>query len=102
MYKKAKIIYYFSLIIFFADLAGCAPGPPPPPPPIFPGFEWLIIAIVIFLGIVAWKKYSSTESLKTDYLTETLNAINKQLKQLEKKIEQLEENQTKEHKKNQP
>jgi len=100
--KKTKLIYFIGIL---ALLTGCAPGPPPPPP-IFPGFEWVIIALVIFLGVILWKKYSAKEPLKTDYITEALNAINQQLKELEIKIDALEKKQGQEkeskqnHKKN--
>jgi len=82
--KKTQGIYFIGII---ALLAGCTPGPPPPP--IFPGFEWLIIGFIIFVSIFLWKKISSKEPVKTDYLTEAINAINKQLKELEKKIDEL-------------
>ncbi len=91
MNKTLNILIYFlgSIVL----LTGCAPGPPPPLPPIFPGFEWIIIAVVIFLGVFIWKRYSAKEPLKTNYITEALNAINQQLKQLEKKIDELEKKQ---------
>ncbi|RLB79421.1 MAG: hypothetical protein DRH24_12625 [Deltaproteobacteria bacterium] len=85
--KKTKWIYLISIIPL---LAGCAPGPPLPP--IFPGFEWLIIGFTIFLGIFVWKKYSSEEPVKTNYLTGAINDINHKLKELEKKIDELEKN----------
>ena len=86
--KKTKLIYSLGILAF---LTSCAPGPPPPP--IFPGFEWVIIAVVIFLGVFLWKKYLTKEPLKTNYITEALNAINQQLKELEKKMDELEKKQ---------
>ncbi len=85
--QNRKIVYLLGLIFL---LTGCAPGPPLPPPPlIFPGFGWLIIGLIIFLFIFLWKKYESDKPIKTDYLTEAINAINQQLKELEKKIDEL-------------
>jgi len=82
--KKTKLIYTLGILAF---LTSCTPGPPPP---IFPGFEWVIIAVLIFLGVFLWKRYSTQEPLKTNYITDALNAINQQLKELEKKIDELE------------
>ena len=94
--KRIKWIYLLGIIPFFT---GCAMGPPPPPP-VFPGFEWLIIGLMVFIGIFLWKKFDSSEPLKTHYLTEVLNAINQRLKILEKKIDNLEEtNEKKDEKK---
>jgi hypothetical protein len=89
-FQKPKIIYVSGIFIL---LTACTPGPPPPPPPIFPGFEWLIIALVVFLGVFLWKKYLTQEPVNTNYITEALNAINQQLKELEKKIDELEKKQ---------
>ncbi len=90
---KRKIIYFIAI---FPLLNGCAPGPPPPP--IFPGFEWVIIAVVIFLGFFLWKRLSTQKPLETNYITDALNAINQQLKELEKKIDELEKKQDHEKK----
>ena len=84
--KKTQWIYLSGIIPF---LTGCTPGPPLPP--IFPGFEWLIIGFVVWIGIVLWRKHASAEPLKTHYLTEVLNAINQRLKILEGRIGELEE-----------
>ncbi len=89
--KITKLIYFLSILVL---LTSCAPGPPLPP--IFPGFEWVIIALVIFLGVILWKRYLTQEPLKTNYITEALNAINQQLKELEKKIDELEKKQDQE------
>ena len=83
--KRTKLIYFLGIFVF---LTSCTPGPPPPP--IFPGFEWIILASVIFLGVFLWKKYLTKDPIKTNYITEALNAINQQLKELEKKIDELE------------
>ncbi len=91
MDKKSKISILIYSLGILAFLTSCAPGPPPPP--IFPGFEWVIIAVVIFLGVFLWKRYSTQEPLKTNYITDALNAINQQLKELEKKIDALEKKQ---------
>ncbi len=88
--KKTKWIYFISIVLLFA---GCALGPPPP---IFPGFEWLIIAIVIWIGIFLWNKYSYEKPEEPSYLTETLNAINQRLKELEEKINELRKKQNQE------
>ena len=81
------MVYIWGFLLLFT---GCAPGPPPPPP-VLPGFGWLIIGLVIFLGVTLWKSYSARDPLNTNYLTESLNAINKRLKELEKKIEEMEQ-----------
>jgi len=81
-------------LVLIPFIAGCAPGPPLPP--LFPGFEWLIIALAIWLAAFLWKKHISTEPLQSHYITEMLNAIHQQLNALEKRIELLE----KRHKKN--
>ncbi len=78
---------------------GCAPGPPPPP--LFPGFEWIIVAILIIAaGILLWRKLDVSQPKKEDHLTEVLNDIYRQLKNLEKKIDQLEKQNKKEDKSN--
>ena len=87
--KQKKFIYYY--IGGLCILSGC--GPAPPPPPIFTGLGWLIILFVIFLVIFLWEKHLSHEPLNTKYLTESLNAIEKRMRKLEQKIEQLEEKQ---------
>ena len=87
--KKTKLIFLLGILVF---LTSCAPGPPPPPP-IFPGFEWVIIAVAIFLGIFLLKRASTKNPLETNYITDALNAINQQLKELEKKIDALEKRQ---------
>ena len=89
--KQIKSIYFLGIFIF---ITGCTPGPPPPP--LFPGFEWLIIALAIFLAVFLWKRYLTEKPLKTNYLTDALNAINQQLKILEKKIDELEKKQDQE------
>ena len=91
--EKTKWIFSLGIISF---LTGCAP--PPPLPPIFPGFEWLIIGIVIWIGVFLWKKYSSEKPVQKDYVTDALNAINNQLKILEKRIKKFEEEKYKKEK----
>ncbi len=86
--KKTKLIYLSGILVF---LTSCAPGPPPPP--IFPGVEWIIIAVVIFLGVFLLKRVPVKKPEETNYITDALNAINQQLKELEKKIEELEKKQ---------
>ena len=81
---KVQRIFFIGIMAF---VASCAPGPPPPP--MFPGFEWLIIGLIVFVSIFLWKEISFKEPLKTNYLTEAINAINRQLKELEKKIDEL-------------
>ena len=76
---------------------GCAPGPPPPP--VFPGFEWIIVAVlVIAAGILLWRKLDVSQPKKEDHLTEVLNDIHHQLKNLEKKIDKLDKLNRKENK----
>ena len=87
--KKTKLIFLLGILVF---LTSCAPGPPPPPP-IFPGFEWVIIAAIILFGIFLLKTFSTKKPLETNYITDALNAINQQLKELEKKIDALEKKQ---------
>ncbi len=72
-------------------VAGCAPGPPPP---VFPGLlgfglGWLAVGVLIWIGILLWKRQGPPEPCRTDYLTEALNAVNERLVILEEKIEQL-------------
>ncbi len=91
--KKTKLIYLLGVLVF---LTSCSPGPPPPP--IFPGFEWVIIAVVILLGVFLLQRVPTKKPLETNYITDALNAINQQLKELEKKIDELEKKQN--HEKN--
>lgn len=80
-------------------VSGCAPGPPPPP--VFPGLEWIIVAVlVIAAGILLWRKLDVSRPSKDDHLTEVLNEMNRQLKNLEDKIDKLLEMSKKTDKKN--
>ena len=80
-------------------VTGCAPGPPPPP--VFPGFEWIIVAVlVIAAGVLLWRKLDVSRPTKDDHITEVLNDIHRQLKTLEKKMDKLEKRNKKEDKKN--
>jgi len=86
--KKGK--KWFWLLVITIMVTGCAPGPPPPP--IFPGLEWIIVAVlVIAAGILLWRKLDVSQPAKEDHLTEVLNAINQRMKILEEKIDKLEE-----------
>jgi len=93
--NKSILIYFLGILLL---LTGCGPGPPLPP--IRPVFEWLFIALVVYLGVFSWKKYSSEKPaqisekpVQTDDLGEALHVINQQLKELEKKIDELREKQ---------
>jgi len=82
------------------NVSGCAPGPLPP---LFPGLVgfglgWLAVGLLVWIGFLMWKKYGSTDPLKTDYLTEALNAVNRRLSALEEKIEELRRGQKEERK----
>ena len=87
--NKTKLFYLLGILAF---LTSCAPSMPPPPP-IFPGFEWIIIAVIIFLGVFLLKRTQDKKPEDTNYITDALNAINQQLKELEKKIDELEKKQ---------
>ena len=92
-FNKATFFYLVSIFLF---LISCAPGPPPPP--IFPGFEWFLIAALIFVVVFLFKTVSTKKPLETNYITDALNAINRHLNELEKKIDELEKKQGNEKK----
>jgi len=81
---------WFWILVLVLLVSGCAPGPPPPP--VFPGLEWIIVAVlVIAAGILLWRKLDVSRPSKDDHLTEVLNEMNRQLKNLEDKIDKLSE-----------
>jgi hypothetical protein len=85
--QKSKKWLWLPVIAFL--VTGCAPGPPPPP--VFPGFEWFIIAVLVMgAGILLWRKLDVSKPPKEDHLTEVLNEMNRQLKKLEEKLDNLE------------
>ncbi len=90
---------WFWILVLVLLVSGCAPGPPPPP--VFPGLEWIIVAVlVIAAGILLWRKLDVSRPSKDDHLTEVLNEMNRQLKNLEDKIDKLLEMSKKTDKKN--
>ncbi len=100
MMKRLKEKYFKWIFMFIVVLlaTGCAPGPPPPP--IFPGFEWIIVAVlVIAAGVLLWRKLDVSQPKKEDHFAEALNAIHHQLKELEEQIDRLEKMNKKEKKK---
>lgn len=94
--KNIKWLWLFVVVLL---LTGCAPGPPPPP--VFPGFEWIIVAVlVIAAGVLLWRKLDVSQPKKEDHFTEVLNDIHRRLKELEEKLDKLEKTDKKENKKN--
>ena len=81
-------------------VSGCAPGPLPPVFPSLVGFGlgWLAVGLLVWIGFLVWKKHGSADPLKTDYLAEALNAVNRRLSALEEKIEELRKGQKEERK----
>ncbi len=95
---KERDFKWVFIVIVVLLATGCAPGPPPPP--VFPGFEWIIVAVlVIAAGVLLWRKLDVSQPKKEDHLAEVLNAIHRQLKELEEKIDKLEKMDKKEKKK---
>ena len=83
----------FIVLAALQAVSGCAPGPPPPPiPPGLPGMVigWIVIGLLVLCTVLLWKNLSSAKPDKTDHLTNAINAMNKRIVRLEKKMDELE------------
>ncbi len=97
MKKILKSKKWLGLVFMGIILTACAPGPPPPP--VFPGFEWMMVALLIIVaGVLLWRKLDVSHPKQEDHLSEVLNDIHRQLKKMEKKIEELEKKMPKDKK----
>ena len=72
-------------------LSGCAPTPLPEfagPRDVF-CFGWFIIIFLGFIGYLLFKKSEKNKHEPPEYLNETINSIDKRLRRLEKKVEEI-------------
>ncbi len=90
--SKNKKWFWLSAVILL--VTGCAPGPPPPP--VFPGFEWIIVAVlVIAAGVLLWRKLDVSQPKKEDHFTEVLNDIHRRLRDIEEKLDKTDKKENK-------
>ncbi len=83
---------FYPFLLTFLLLQGCAAGPGPPMPPCFMDvfLNLLVIGAFLWVGVMFWKDLKATRSNHISYLTEAINAMNRQIADLEKRVSRLE------------